>query len=272
MMRLSVSNLAWPSDSDDQAFALLATLGVRGVEVAPTRLANWEDITTAQLAAYRRRVEDAGLVVSSLQALLFGTSGLALLGDRPSFDAMLEHMRRVTDIAAALGAVAMVFGSPRNRLRGDMPPADAWELGRGRWREMGAIAASGGTAIVIEPVPPYYGGDFLTQWGDVLAMVREVDHPGIRVHLDTGCVDLGGDLIQEAIAASAPWLWHFHAAQPDLASFAEPAANHADAGSALHAVQYKGWVAIEMREQSPDPLGAMATAIRAVQAMYRMGQ
>ena len=270
-MRLSVSNLAWPSDSEDRAFALLATLGARGVEVAPTRLANWDEITTAKLSAYRRRIEDAGLVVSSLQALLFGTSGLTLLGDRPSYDALLDHMRRVTEIAAALGAGSMVFGSPRNRLRGDMPPADAWALGRDRWREIGAVAASGGTAVVIEPVPPYYGGDFLTQWGDVLAMVREVDHPGIRVHLDTGCVNLGGDRIEEAIAASAPWLGHFHAAQPDLANFAKPAVNHADAGAALHAVGYNGWVAIEMREQSLDPLGAMATAIRAVQAMYRIG-
>ena len=73
MMRLSVSNLAWPSASDDQAFALLAREGVQGVEVAPTRLAAWADITPAVLNSFGTRLRDAGLTVSSLQALLFGS-------------------------------------------------------------------------------------------------------------------------------------------------------------------------------------------------------
>jgi sugar phosphate isomerase/epimerase len=267
-MRLSVSNLAWPTPADDQAFATLADLGVQGIEVAPTRLAAWDGITPARLTSYRARLEDSGLVVSSLQAILFGTAGLSLLGERASFDALLAHMRRVTEIAAALGAGVLVFGSPRNRLRGDMPAVDAWSLAQDRWREMGEVTAAANVVIGIEPVPPFYGGDFLTRWGDVLRMVREVDHPGVRVHLDTGCVALGGDRIEDAVTAAAPWLAHFHAAQPDLASFAEPAANHADAAAALTASNYDGWVAIEMREQPDDPLGATAAAVHTVQALY----
>ena len=268
MIRLAVSNLAWPTDLDGRAFAALAGMGVQGIEVAPTRLGSWDAITPVRLAAYRGRLEDAGLVVSSLQAILFGTSDLSLLGSRDSFDLLLGHMRRVTTIAAALGAGVLVFGSPRNRLRGDMPAEAAWSLARDRWREMGAIVAAAGVVIGIEPVPPFYGGDFLTRWAEVLRMVQEVDHPGIRVHLDTGCVALGGDAIQDAVTAAAPWLAHFHAAQPALASFAEPAPNHADAAAALTAIGYNGWIAIEMREQPDDPLGATATAVRAVQAIY----
>ena len=268
MMRLSFSNLAWPTESDGQAFAALAGLGVQGIEVAPTRLAFWDDITPVRLAFYRGQLENEGLVVSSLQAILFGTKDLSLLGSRESFDRMLGHMRRVTDIAAALGAGVLVFGSPRNRLRGEMPAEAAWSLARDRWREMGEVVAAAEVVIGIEPVPSFYGGDFLTRWADVLRMVQDVDHPGIRVHLDTGCVSLGGDLIQDAVTAAKPWLAHFHAAQPELASFAEPAPNHADAAAALTAAGYDGWIAIEMREQPDDPLSATAAAVRAVQAIY----
>ena len=268
MRRLAVSNLAWPTESDSEAFATLAGLGVKGIEVAPTRIAGWDDITPARLTAYRRQLEGAGLVVSSLQAILFGTKDLTLLGSRDSFDGMLAHMRRVTGIAAALGAGVLVFGSPRNRLRGDMPTNDAWSLARDRWTEMGAIVAASGVVIGIEPVPPFYGGDFLTRWADVLRMVQDVDHPGIRVHLDTGCVSLGGDEIEDAVMAAKPWFAHFHAAQPELASFADPASNHAAAAAALTASGYDGWISIEMREQPDDPLGATATAVRAVQRIY----
>ena len=69
-MRLSVSNLAWPADSDSAALDLLARLGVQGVEVAPTRLAPWESITRPQLADYRHKLGSFGLRASSLQAIL----------------------------------------------------------------------------------------------------------------------------------------------------------------------------------------------------------
>jgi sugar phosphate isomerase/epimerase len=268
MMRLAVSNLAWPTESDATAFAELFRLGVRGVEVAPTRIGSWESITHTELAAYRARLNDVGLVVSSLQAILFGKTDLSLLGEPSSFAAMRDHMHRVTDIAAVLGAEVLVFGSPRNRSRGDIPLDEAWSIARERWRQLGEITAAADVVIGIEPVPPFYGGDFLTQWADVLRMVQDVDHPGVRVHLDTGCVALGGDRIDEAVTSSIGWLAHFHAAQRDLASFADPAPNHAEAARALRAEGYSRWVSIEMREQPGDPVGATIAAVRAVKQLY----
>jgi sugar phosphate isomerase/epimerase len=267
-MRLAVSNLAWPAELGDLAIDRLVTLGVTGVEVAPTRLAPWEDLNPTLAHGYRARLADAGLSISSLQAILYGRSELTLLGDRDAFAALAEHIRTVADLAAALGAEVMVLGAPRNRLRGATPILEAWALGRDRLEALGEIAAASGVVIGIEPVPGHYGGDFLTQWRDVLAMVREVDNPGVAVHLDTGCVALGGDRIEEAIAACRDHLAHFHAAQPDLADFAVPAANHTAAAAALRDVGYPGWVSIEMKEQVGDPLGATETAVRAVQAIY----
>lgn len=271
MMRLSVSNLAWPSALDAVAFERLAGMGVNGLEVAPTRLAGWEELTQAHLVAYRDRAAGAGLVVSSLQAILFGRPDLHLLGDADSFAGLCGHMRRVTDIATMLGARRLVFGAPRNRLRGEMPAQAAWELGRERFAILGGITAAGGVVIGIEPVPGFYGADFLTSWADVLGMVEAVASPGVRVHLDTGCVLLGGGEIGEAITAARPLLAHFHAAQPQLAGFAEPTANHAEAARALREGGYDGWVAIEMREQAEDPIGAIETAVRFVRDIYFEG-
>jgi sugar phosphate isomerase/epimerase len=267
-MRLAVSNLAWPADQEEITLGWMAGHGVQGVEVAPTRVADWTALTAGLVAEYRARLSAAGLVASSLQAILFGRSELHLLGEAASFAGLCDHMRRVVDIAAALGAGVLVFGSPRNRQRGNLTEAEAWLRGRERLPLLGEIAAAAGVAIGIEPVPAFYGNDYLTGWSDVLRMVQEVDHPGIRVHLDNGCVALGGDSIGDAVTQSNGWLAHFQAAQPELGGFDQPIENHHAAAAALRTCGYDQWVAIEMREQSEDPIGAVKTAVNAIRALY----
>jgi sugar phosphate isomerase/epimerase len=267
-MRLAVSNLAWPADQELAAFALLQRLGVQGIEVAPTRLAAWDALPEGALTSYRERVRSAGLAVSSLQAILFGLPDLQLLGEGKAFTGLLDHMRRVADIAAALGAGPLVFGSPRNRLTMGMPAGEAWNRARDRLRELGEIVAHADAVIGIEPVPAIYGGEFLASWHDVLQMVQDVDHPAVQVHLDTGCVTLGGDAIGEAIRTSSRWLAHFHAAEPQLAAFTNPAPAHTEAAEALKEVGYSRWMSIEMREQSDTPLQAIETAVQFAKSIY----
>jgi sugar phosphate isomerase/epimerase len=269
-MRLAVSNLAWPAPQDDAAFRLLTSLGVQGVEVAPTKLAPWNALTATQLSEFRSRLAAAGLVVSSLQAILYGLDQPQLLGDERQFLLMRDHVKKVADIGAQLGGQALVFGSPRNRVRGAGADRDIWRIARDRLRILAETAAAGGTIIGIEPVPAAYGGDFLGSWRDVLKMVQDVDHAGVRVHLDTACVMLGGDSIGEAVTATKDWLAHFHAAEPQLAPFDAPVSDHRAAAAALKAAHYDKWISIEMREQPDDPLAAVSKAVRAVQRLYSL--
>ncbi len=267
-MRLAISNLAWPSALDEVVFERLARLGVSGVEVAPTRLGAWDTLSHSLLADYRARIEAAGLVVSSLQAVLFGRPEFQLLGKGAPFEELREHMRNVAEIGAMLGAGVLVFGAPRNRLLGGMELESAWQCARERLHALGEITFPAGVTIGIEPVPAAYGGEFLTSWSDVLRMVTDVNHPGVRVHLDTGCVALGGGLIDEAIMASQGMLTHFHAAQPQLGDFADPLPNHGPAAAALHDVGYNRWISIEMREQQEEPLREAERAVRVVREIY----
>ena len=268
MMRLSVSNLAWPSALDSEAFARLAALGVDGLEVAPTRLADWDQLTPAKLAEYHRKVADAGLVVSSLQAIMFGRPELQLFGGAEIFAAFCDHMRLVAEIAGTLGAKVMVFGAPRNRLRGDISQQDAWAIATERLAVLGEIVATAGTVLGIEPVPAFYGGDFLTHWEQVNDLVREVASPGLGVHLDTACVLLGEGSIGAAIKTAGDRLTHFHVAQPGLADFSQPTENHGEASMLLREVNYEKWIAIEMREQPIAPLEALKFSVRYVQDKY----
>ncbi|WP_431283411.1 sugar phosphate isomerase/epimerase family protein [Humitalea sp. 24SJ18S-53] len=267
---IAVSNLAWPAEALEEALALLAACDARGVEVAPTRMAPWDALTPADLAAYRARLDVHGLVPSSLQAIFFGVPRAQLLGDSAGFDAMVDHLRRVGAVGQALGVSTAVFGAPHNRLRGALTPATAMELAAERLALLAPVAADAGLVLAMEPVPAAYGSDFLMTWRAALALVRHVGHPAVRLHLDTACVALGGGDIAAAVSEGADMLAHFHAAQPKLVDFAEPIPGHAAAGAALARAGYNGWVAIEMLEQ-PDWRGALTGALAAVGAAYLPG-
>lgn len=267
-MRLSVSNLAIPASAGPEAWAALAAAGVAGVEVAPTRWAPWAELDSQHLAARRASLAAEGLAVSSLQAIFYGIEGLSLLGPAEAFAAMRQQVAVLGRMAAGLGAGVAVFGAPRQRSRGGLSPEAAFALGADRLGILAETAWAEGLIIGLEPVPADYGNDFLPSWQEVLAMVRAVDHPGLRVHLDTACVALGGGDIAEAVRACAPWLAHFHAAEPKLAGFAAPVAPHAAAAAALHDAGYGGWIAIEMLEQPQAPLHALAEAVRFVRDAY----
>jgi len=265
-VKIALSNLAFPAGP--APFDVLSKEGLGGVEVALTRLAPWSDLTTSLLKAYRRDLEDSGLEVSSLQALLFGVEGAALLQDEASFRIMADHLRRVAAWGAVLGAKVAVFGSPKQRSRGALDHEQAFGLGRDRFAMIAAAMAEEGVILGLEPVPAAYGGDFLPSAEDVRAMVAAVDHHGLRVHLDTGCVFLGGDDVGPAIHACAPVMAHFHAAEPQLGDFSAPKSDHAAAAAALREVGYEGWVSIEMLPGGDDPLAAARTALQFVRKTY----
>lgn len=266
--RLALSNLAFPHESRLALLPRLAAAGLAGVEVAPTRIAPWAELDAGRLAAHRAELAALGLAIPSLQALLFGAEGVALLGDAEAFARLVAHLRAVARVGAALGATVAVFGSPRQRSRGGLPADAAFSLGAERLRAAAdAVWEEGGLALALEPVPAAYGGDFLPGWRDCLAMVRAVDHPGLRLHLDTGCVALGGDGIAEAVSESAGALAHFHAAEPKLAPFADPLPSHAEAARALREAGYGGWIAIEMLE-AERPEAATEQAIGFVRRTY----
>lgn len=268
MIRLGVSNLAWPAEAEDRAFALLAEKGAQGVEVAPTRIAPWDALTPQRLRAFRDGCSAAGLRTSSLQAVFFGRPEAALLADEDGFAAMCAHTRTLAGIAEALGATIAVFGAPRSRLRGALSEGDAMQRAADRLRVLGDIAAEGGLSFGMEPVPPVYGADFLNHASEMIALVALTDHPNIRAHLDTACVSLAGDDPSEAIRAAIPRLAHYHMAEPELGPFAAPTLDHDTPGRALHAVGYDGWVVIEMKQGGGDGLDQVATAIDYARAHY----
>lgn len=255
--RLAVSNIAWDASEDETVADVLRAQGVSAIEIAPTKWrASPLEASVAEIAAFRYAWGSRGMHIVAMQALLYGRPELQLFGD--TRDAMQDYLRRMITFGAELGAHALVFGSPKNRVRGEMPMDDAMRSAADFFRPLGDVAAEHGMQFCLEANPAAYGCDFLTTTEDAVTLCTAIASPGIAVNGDLGGMTMNGELVRSAITGAAGVLGHFHASEPDLVPLGA-AADHVAAGTELSAVGYQGWVSIEMRAGA---IGSNAERVR----------
>jgi len=270
-VKLAISNIAWRADEEPAVRDLLARLGVRGVEVAPSKIGPAPDAIDEDTARrYRAAWEERGIRIVAMQALLFGRPELSIFASASSRADMLTYLAAVIRLGGRLGARALVFGSPKNRLVGALSRSEIEAVGVPFFRELGRIADDHDTCLCIEPNPPAYGADWITDARSARAFVELVDHPGFGLHLDAGGLHLAGESAAE-IARAGAWIRHFHASQPQLMPLAAGGpVPHAAYAEALNALAYPRWVSIEMRapENDAPAFAAVETAVTFARATY----
>jgi D-psicose/D-tagatose/L-ribulose 3-epimerase len=267
-MPISFSHIAWPPEGEAFALAFLKNLGLDTIEVAPLRA--FGDPLTATESSVRERAawyRELGFKVGSFQALLFGTEGLELFGDAETKQRMKEVLIAVGRVAGWAAAGPMVFGSPKNRLRGALNHPEAIQQAAGFFREVGDACAAAGSCLVIEANPVAYGADFCTTLEQAADLVTATDSPGFGLHVDAGGMALSGEDFEPVLRQSGHLIRHVHASQPNLISFADPDPVHARIAGVLHEIGYHGSVAIEMRAQ-PEGMQAVKQALDAVRNIY----
>jgi D-psicose/D-tagatose/L-ribulose 3-epimerase len=273
-MRLAVSNIAWPPEADEAAARLLTEHGVAGVEIAPARVCErpWE-APPDRVAAYRRFWEERGLPIVAMQALLFGRPELVLFADTAARRSLRDHLLAIIDLAAGLGAERLVFGSPKNRLRGGLGRAQAEAIALPFFVDLGRRAADRGVWLCIEPNPVEYGCDFLVDSREVIRFVERVGQAGLGVHLDAGGMKLAGECPADVVSRAGHRWRHFHASEPHLVAVGDGGVDHGGIAAALRHVGYDGFVSVEMVQ---DPAGTswherLARSLSIVQRAYGDG-
>lgn len=262
MTALAVSNIAWdPSEEADVARAL-RDLGVRHVEIAPTKV--FDDptaVSDAAVAEYLGFWREHEISVVAFQSMLFGFPDLSIFGEPSVVGPTVERLGAFIDLAGRMGAGRLVFGSPRNRRRPEGASDDeVQDAAIAVFGELGRRAVDAGVIFCIEPNPPQYGCDFVTTAAEGESLVRAVDHPGFGLHLDVAGMTLAGDAPSEAIRSAADVLCHYHVSAPELGPIETDVVDHVSAFRALSDVGYPGYVSIEMRS------GGAAQAVERVRS------
>lgn len=276
-MRIAVSNIAWDREDDDAVAALLQRHAVDAIDlVASKYVADPATATDARIRAIGQAWADRGIEITGMQALLFGSTGLALFREPESRAAMLRHLGaicRIGGLLATNGVPRLVFGSPRNRDRHGLDDAQALAIAVPFFRALGQIAADHGTIVCLEPNPTRYGANFMTTSDDTAAVVEAVDHPAIRMQFDTGALAINGEDPLDVLARHAPLIGHVHASEPDLVPLGDGGVDHGAMAAALARFAPERVVSIEMLATKDEPRlasieRALAVALRAYRAPH----
>jgi D-psicose/D-tagatose/L-ribulose 3-epimerase len=244
---------------------LAAALGYDALEVAPFTLADDPSMLgTTEVARLRRAAEAAGVRVSGLHWLLTAPPGLSITSADGAVRARtLAHMHAMIDLCAALGGDVLVHGSPDQRRLSDADLDGDAERGRAAFADVAEHAQRAGVRYLIEPLSPQETR-FVTSWAEAAAIVRAVDHPGLRTMIDTRAARLGEPepvttVLERGLRDGT--VAHVHLNDRNRRGPGQGDDEFAEIVALLLREAYVGTVAVEPFEYHPDGATAAAHAI-----------
>ena len=246
--------MAWTGSVDGAALALLpgiAELGYDGVEL-PIFAPETVDATTV-----RRALESNRLAATVSTALPRGAS-LLDPSERPRG---VELLGRIAAIAAECGATLLCgpIYAPVGQLPGRPRTQAEWDSCVIGLREAGDRAARHGVTLAIE-ILNRFETHFVNTTQDGIALVEEVAHPNVTLHLDTFHLNIEEKSIPAAIQRAGHHLAHVHAAENDRGVVGSGHVDWPGIAAALRQTDYSGWVTAETFTGSIPEIAA-ATAI-----------
>lgn len=269
-MRISISNIAWDKQDDAQVYKMLHTHDIHELDVAPARVFdNPMEISKEQGQEFISLLETYGIKTVGMQSLLFGTNGLALFGDKVTRKATIEHLKKMMDYANKIGVTRLVFGSPKNRLVEGLSKEEVDQLCNEVFNELGDYAVSKNLYFCIEPNPINYGADFVTNTMDGIQLVKRINNPGFRLHMDLGTMIMNDENIEEVVKAGIDVTEHIHLSHPNLEQVIGYEEAHKRLYKALVDNNYGGTVAIEMKNSGkPNNIDKVEETIVFIKSIY----
>jgi len=263
-LRIAVCNELFGNAELTRVFGQIRDAGFHGVELAPhTIFGDFSGDLGPGTRAVRKALADTGLEFVGLHWLLVGPPDLhATNPDDALWRRTWDHVARLTDLAGDLGGGVLVFGSPAQRAsRGMMSKADA----RSRFLEgLARVAerAKGNRSIILLEALAAEHTDIFNTLEDVLAAVRELDHPGVGTLFDFHNVederlDWPGLIREYGSACSHVHLNERDGGPPSLES--RDVDEFRRAFAALRAIGYDRWVSLEIFTEPDDPASALGT-------------
>jgi D-psicose/D-tagatose/L-ribulose 3-epimerase len=267
-MKLSISNIAWPFEEDKFFLSNIKKWGCSGVEIAPNKI--WMEPVNSKKSerdSYRKLVGDYDLEISALHALLYNRQDLGLFKGKKIEEETIDYLKSLCYLASDLGANILIFGSPKNRIRGNIAVEDAFEKASLFFSKVAETAEELSVCICIEPLGNKET-DFINTSKEGLKLVKMVNSPGFGLHLDAKAISEENDDFLNILSPIKDRIKHFHINDPNLTEINSTGlVDHASLGKALRNIDYKGYVSIEMRTL-PDHYNVIKRSLRTVKEFY----
>jgi D-psicose/D-tagatose/L-ribulose 3-epimerase len=238
-MKLGMNMLLWSTDVTapeyDAVFAMLKDAGFEGVEIP---IFDREVDKYAELGA---RLDALGLERIAVSARGPDDDPTAL-DPAPAIAATKANL----DSAAALGArlICGPLGAPLGVFSGAPPTAEEKARSVAYLREVAPYAEERGVTIALEYLNRFEM--YLTNTAaDLAALVREVDHPRVRMMYDTFHAHIEEKDPRAALRDCADVLVHVHVSENDRSTPGAGQVAWDETFAGLEEIGYDGWIVIE---------------------------
>jgi sugar phosphate isomerase/epimerase len=252
-MKFAICNetfLDWPFD---HAFAFARQCGYTGIEIAPfTIAADLGDISTARRTEVRRQAEAADLRILGLHWLLAKTTGYYLTSpDAAIRRKTAQYLRDLAHLCRDLGGSILVFGSPQQRnLFAGVSHDQGLKYAAEVFQAAMPVLEELDVTLAVEPLGPAEG-NFLLTADSGARLVEMVGSSNCRLHLDCKAMSSEGTPIPDIIRRHAAMLVHFHANDANRLGPGFGEIDFVPIFEALGAIDYRGWISVEVFDYSP---------------------
>jgi len=254
-IKLSISNIAWASEYNQQVYEYIKKAGFLGLEIAPTRLFPDKPYEKrAEAKEYAESLEKTyGIKICSMQSIWYGHSE-KVFGSPEEREILLHYTKQAIDFAEVIGARNLVFGCPKNRAIGKNGDRD---IAVQFFSDLSHYAAEHETVLAMEANPVIYGTNFINKTKEAIELIKEVGSKGFKLNLDFGTIIYNEESIHE-LAPYIDLINHVHISEPNL-KLIEHRAEHKDLMRMLRDEGYCGYISIEMgrREDIDDIFGTV---------------
>jgi sugar phosphate isomerase/epimerase len=274
-MQLAFSTNAYLKYSFADAASRLAQIGYAGVEIMADVPHAWPAyLLDEHKQAIRRALADNRLAISNINAFMMHAVNDPrqkywhpswIEPDRHYRRIRIDHTKRALTLAKELGAPCIT-----TEPGGPLEPGQSWSAALRLFVEMikpvAAHAEKEGVLLLVEPEP----GLLIETAEQFLEFMKHIDSPAVGLNFDIGHAYCVKDEPAETIPKVAQHIRHFHL--EDIAATrvhhhlvpGEGAIDFAPVLRAIGAMNYQGWVTIELYPYVDDPDQAARTALQRV--------
>lgn len=268
-MKFAICNETFPDWSFEKACTFARECGYTGLEIAPFTLAKYAtDVPANRRLELKKIAADSGLEIIGLHWLLAQTEGFYLTSPELAVrQRTADYFKALIHLCSDLGGHVMVLGSPKQRnLLPGVSHDDAMAYAAETLRQVVPLLQERGITLALEPLGPEEG-DFLRTADLGAQLMRLIDSPNCRLHLDVKAMSSEPTPICDILRNHAANMAHFHANDPNRRGPGMGDVDFRPIFKTLREINYTGWVSVEVFDYSPGP---ERLALESIQYMQRV--
>lgn len=269
VFKIAISNLAWDKSKDQQVLGAMHGLGIYNLEVSPFRdLANTIEVDTDFNCRVSKLLDSYGIHIVALQSLMFRYPKVSIFENKNIRSDIFKHLISVLRFSKKVGSNIVVFGSPKNKIKGRMPRKEAHKIARGFFGKIALEAQKFNITFCIEPTPVAYGADFIRNTKEAVDLIKAVGHKSLKINLDIGSSILNKEKVKKIIRDNVKYIGHVHISEPHLKTINFNPTFHKSIAKALNGSAYDGIVSIEMLTDGKNSLRNIRKVVSFVKNIY----